>query len=158
MPGEINIEKPKLDKPESPKTPSEKILVPETRAEKAAPISEQLKEAAKPLEKSGEGSIVASSQAQAYQKKQAAAIDTILSEGLNDIYLKMKPTDQANFKKKGEETVLKIAALLSQTKVKVGKIVELIRRWLRLVPGINKFFLEQEAKIKADKIIRLKDK
>jgi hypothetical protein len=47
---------------------------------------------------------------------------------------------------------------LGQTKIKVNKIIDLIRRWLKLIPGINKFFLEQEVKIKADKIIRLKDK
>lgn len=158
MPGEKNIEQPKIKKIESAPAPVEKIPAPEARAEKILSIVEKPKEAAKPLEKSGAGSIVATSQAQAYQKQRAAAIDNILAEGLNDIYLKMKPADQAVFKKKGEETVAKISELLNQTKVKISKIVDLIRRWLKLIPGVNKFFLEQEAKIKADKIVRLKDK
>ena len=35
------------------------------------------------------------------------------------------------------------------------KILKLIRSWLKLIPGVNKFFLEQEAKIKTDKIVDL---
>jgi len=30
--------------------------------------------------------------------------------------------------------------------------------WLKILPGVNKFFLEQEAKIKTDKILALKNK
>jgi hypothetical protein len=35
----------------------------------------------------------------------------------------------------------------------VKKILALIRDWLKLIPGVNRFFLEQEAKIKTDKIL-----
>ena len=56
----------------------------------------------------------------------------------------------------GEETASKIAQLLEAAKVKTRKIFDLIVKWLRIIPGINRFFLEQEAKIKADKILRLK--
>jgi hypothetical protein len=58
----------------------------------------------------------------------------------------------------GEETVEKINSLLDKTKIKIGKIINLIKKWLKIIPGINQFFLEQEAKIKTDKIINLKDK
>jgi len=70
----------------------------------------------------------------------------------------MNASEQKAFKLKGEETVTKINELLSHTKVKVNKIIALIRDWLKLIPGINKFFLEQETKIKADKIIKIKNK
>ena len=92
------------------------------------------------------------------QQKRAKEIDSILSEGLNEVFLKMKPEEQKTFQKKGEETVLKINELLNQTKLKVNKIVSLIKKWLLLITGINRFFLEQEVKLKADKIIRLRDK
>lgn len=94
----------------------------------------------------------------AWQQKRAQAIDDILSEGLHDIFMNMAPAQQQAFKNKGEETVVKINELLSKTKVQIGKIISLIRDWLKMVPGINQFFLEQEVKIKADKIIKLKDK
>ena len=51
---------------------------------------------------------------------------------------------------------MKINELLSHAKVKVNKIIALIRDWLKLIPGINKFFLEQETKIKADNLLEYK--
>ncbi|MFA4943062.1 MAG: hypothetical protein WC564_05520 [Patescibacteria group bacterium] len=83
-------------------------------------------------------------------------IDAILSDGLADIYLNLSPQKQVEFRTSGEEAVKKINGLLSQTKVKIRQIVDIIKRWLTIIPGLNKFFLEQEAKIKADKIIKLK--
>ena len=96
--------------------------------------------------------------AQAWQIARAKEIDKILSEGLNDIFLKMSPAAQAAFKLKGEETVKNINLILDQTKIQLKKIIDLIKIWLKMIPGINAFFLEQEAKIKADKIIELKHK
>jgi hypothetical protein len=40
----------------------------------------------------------------------------------------------------------------------VKKIVQAIVEWLKLVPGINKFFIKQTAKIKTDKILAAKKK
>lgn len=92
------------------------------------------------------------------QEERKMAIDAILEESLNDVFLNLNSNKQKEFKKKGEETVNKINSLLNSTKVKVGKIISLIKEWLKIIPGINKFFLEQEAKIKADKIIEIKNK
>jgi len=57
----------------------------------------------------------------------------------------------------GEETARKIDVLLNRTRVKTEKIISLIRKWLSLLPGVNKFFLEKEAKKKAEEIIKLKE-
>lgn len=84
------------------------------------------------------------------------AIENILEEDLGDVYFSLTPQKQQEFKKAGEETAIKISILVQKTKVKAKKIISLIRDWLLLIPGVNKFFLEQEAKIKADKIIELK--
>lgn len=83
-------------------------------------------------------------------------IDKILAEGLNDVFLTMKPSEQQKFKEEGEKTVKKINELLTHAKVKLNKIINLIRRWLKLIPKVNRHFLEQEAKIKADRIMKLK--
>jgi len=85
------------------------------------------------------------------------AIDDILEEGLEDIYLNLSKEEQKEFKIKGEETTVKISGFLGETRVKVKKIVQVIIDWLRLVPGINKFFVKQTAKIKTDKILKIKD-
>ncbi|MFA5020570.1 MAG: hypothetical protein WC517_00720 [Patescibacteria group bacterium] len=83
-------------------------------------------------------------------------IEKVLEEDLGEIYNNLTPQEQKIFKIKGEETARSIFQLVyHKTKVKVKKIVKLIKNWLKSVPGINKFFLEQEAKIKADKIAAL---
>jgi len=158
MAGPINVEKSLIEKPEIAPVKIEQPASPEKRTELSLPKIEKLKEAPKPIEKRGEGNIISVSQVQTSQKQRANEIDGILSEGLNEVFLKMNPTQQADFKKTGEETVSKINVLLSETKVKVNKIIELIRKWLKLIPGVNKFFLEQEVKIKADKILKIKNK
>ena len=68
----------------------------------------------------------------------------------------MNNQEQVAFKKAGEETVAQIDVLLSETKLRINKIIDLIKKWLKMIPGVNKFFLEQEAKIKTDKIIKIK--
>ncbi len=96
--------------------------------------------------------------AQNWNAQRAAAIDAILSEGLNEIFLNMKPSDQKIFIKKGEEAVAKINELLNKSKININKIIAIIKDWLKIIPGVNKFFIEQEAKIKADTVIKLKNK
>lgn len=80
-------------------------------------------------------------------------IEQILEEDLAEIYFKMLPAEQQQFKRAGEQTTLAINALLEKPKINVRKIILLIRAWLQLIPGVNQFFLEQAAKIKADKVI-----
>ena len=84
-------------------------------------------------------------------------VEKIMETGLSDAYKEMSPTQQQEFKIKGEKTAMEIRDLLRAGKIKIKKIIRLLISWLRLLPGVNKFFLEQEAKIKADKIIALKN-
>jgi hypothetical protein len=83
-------------------------------------------------------------------------IENFLARDLEEIYLGLPLEKQVEFRKEGEETARKINKLLEKTKINLGKIVNLIRKWLSLIPGVNKFFLEQEAKIKADEIVKLR--
>jgi len=102
------------------------------------------------------GGIVAQSQASQSLQEREREIDRILSDGLADMYMKMTPEKQHEFKRVGEETTQRINAMLSETKIKVKKIISLIRDWLSMIPGVNSFFLEQETKIRTDKVIKLK--
>jgi len=83
-------------------------------------------------------------------------IEKILEEGLQEPYEKLSPVAKQEFKLKGEETASKIRELLDATRVKAKKILRLILEWLILLPGVNHFFLEQEAKIKTDHVLALK--
>jgi len=93
-----------------------------------------------------------------YYARREKEIDNFLAEGLSETFLAMSPEKQKVFKAEGEKTARKINELLNAAKINVSKIVSLIKKWLSLITGINKFFLDQEAKIKADKIIKMKDK
>ncbi len=84
------------------------------------------------------------------------AIESVLSENLGDLYQQLDPATQERFKTKGEETATKIELLFQSAKASAKKVLDLIRSWLSIIPGVNKFFLEQEAKIKTDKVMALK--
>jgi hypothetical protein len=82
-------------------------------------------------------------------------IEDVLAQDLTDTFLSLPENKQALFKQKGEETAGKIRLLLDKTKVQTAKIFKLISDWLKLIPGINRFFILQEAKIKTDRIVHL---
>jgi hypothetical protein len=85
-------------------------------------------------------------------------IEKVMEEGINDAYQRLSPVAKQEFKLKGEETAIKIRELLRSAHVRAKKVLRLILEWLKMLPGINKFFLEQEAKIKTDRIISLQNK
>jgi hypothetical protein len=91
------------------------------------------------------------------RKEREKRIEKILEENMEEIYLKLSLEKQKEFRVTGEQTARQINAILEKTKFKIKEIINLIRKWLSIIPGLNKFFLEQEAKIKADKIINLKN-
>ncbi len=80
-------------------------------------------------------------------------VESILAEDLTEMFLALPESKQQAFRQKGEETTTKIRELLRSSKVNMKKIFHLIRDWLKMLPGVNKFYLEQEAKLKTDKIL-----
>ncbi len=86
----------------------------------------------------------------------AVEVEKVMEEGLKEAFQELNPIQRQEFKIKGEETALQIRVLLKAAHIKVKQIFRLIVEWLKMLPGINRFFLEQEAKIKTDKILSLK--
>lgn len=152
------VEQPIIKSPEAVPVKAEITSSPENKMENISVKTETFITAPKLIERSTNVVVPQVPQTQSAEARRAAEIDIILSDGLNEVFLKMNTSQQSQFKKAGEEAVTKINLLLSETKVKVNKIVEIIRKWLRLIPSVNKFFLEQEVKIKADKIFKIKNK
>lgn len=83
----------------------------------------------------------------------APQVEKILEEDLQEIWQTMTSDQQQQFKQSGEQTAIQISNLLQAVKVKLSEITKLIMGWLKIIPGVNKFFLEQEAKIKTDKLL-----
>lgn len=84
-------------------------------------------------------------------------VEKIMEEGLGDAYIELTPVQKQEFKIKGEQTARQIRELLQASRVKVKKIFVLLVEWMKMLPGVNRFFLEQEAKIKTDRIVAMKD-
>ncbi len=85
-------------------------------------------------------------------------IEQTLSENINTFYTNMDAATKTAFKVKAVETAGKIETMLASSKMNVRKVITWIREWLQMIPGVNKLFLEQESKIKADEIARLPNK
>lgn len=91
------------------------------------------------------------------QRARQKEIEKIMEDNLQDAYLSLPPDKQLKFKAEGEKAAIEISSLIDKGKASLKKIIELIKKWLSLIPGVNKYFLEQEAKIKADKILENKN-
>jgi len=82
-------------------------------------------------------------------------VELVLEEGLADTYRKMTPDRQKKFRAEGERIGGLLAEMVRRAKVRAREALDLITRWLRIIPGVNAFYLAQEAKLKTDKIIAL---
>jgi hypothetical protein len=87
----------------------------------------------------------------AFQKE----VEAVLTENIGDIYKQLPADRKTLFKQKGESVAEQITAMIKGGMLQIKKILKLIREWLLIIPGVNKYFLEQEAKIKTDKIQQL---
>ena len=90
------------------------------------------------------------------KSKTLKEIEGIMEKDLGSVFLKMDPNTQAEFKKAGEETATKVEKFLFQVKDHSKQIFKLIFGWLKVIPGVNRYFLEQEAKLKTDELVELK--
>lgn len=85
------------------------------------------------------------------------SVEGVLEDGLEDTYKNLSPDVQKKFRSEGEKVTNEIAEMVRKTNVKAQKVLKLIREWLKVIPHINRYFLDQEAKIKTDKIMHLED-
>lgn len=82
-------------------------------------------------------------------------VETILSEDLVETYRDMPLDLQVKFKNEGERIAQVIWQMIKSAKVQAKKIFQMIINWLKMIPGVNRYFLEQESKIKTDRILAL---
>jgi len=152
----------KLPKPSAEK-PAAGVEVSSLEADKMA--FEQLAKKEGLVEKAGEQAGAASAitspvptqaQVQALEKDPVTfEVENILEDGLKELYVKLPEDVKPVFKKKGEETARAISQMIKSATVKLGEVMKLVLSWLKLIPRVNRFFLEQEAKIKTDRIMGL---
>jgi BMFP domain-containing protein YqiC len=81
-------------------------------------------------------------------------IENIMASGLEEAYSKMDVKHQEEFRIKGVVVAREIESLTTRLKLTARRVIHLIRNWLKLIPGINKFFLEQATKLKTDEVMK----
>jgi hypothetical protein len=86
----------------------------------------------------------------------AIKIEKVLEKNIGEAYQLLSPAGKEAFKIRGEKTTNAIKELVQNGHVKTRTIVQLIIGWLKMLPGVNRFFIEQEAKIKTDQILKLR--
>jgi hypothetical protein len=92
---------------------------------------------------------------QAAKDEATLEVEKILEEGLGKLYLSLPESAKPKFKQKGELAAREISAMVRGAKLHFKRALHLIRDWLLTIPHVNRFFLEQEAKIKVDRIREL---
>lgn len=111
---------------------------------------------AKSHAEAGIGAAIGAGAAQIRKDKRKKEIEAALAANLDEFYLQMNQDKRREFKIAGEKTAAKINELLDEARIRARKIADLIKKWLSLIPGISRYFLEQETKIKTDEILRIK--
>lgn len=82
-------------------------------------------------------------------------VQKILEDGLEEAIVTMPEEAKQRFLQKGKEIGTILADMVRHYKVEVKRVLSMLKEWLTAIPGINKFFLEKEAKIKTDRILEL---
>lgn len=91
------------------------------------------------------------------QDEVAVDVQKIMEDGLEEALAAMPDDAKQRFLQKGKEIGILIADMVRQYKVEVKQVLRLLKEWLTTIPGVNKFFLEQDAKIKTDRILELEE-
>lgn len=84
-------------------------------------------------------------------------IEEILAEDLKELYMTLTPQQRTLFKLEGEKAAARIEEQLAKPRINIKEILHIIREWLKLLPGVNKFFIEKEVKIKTERILMIKE-
>jgi hypothetical protein len=82
-------------------------------------------------------------------------VEKILEDGLEEFFASLPEDVKPVFKRKGEEAAREIGRMVKSLTANAKRLLYLISDWLKTIPGVNRYFLEQEAKIKADRIMAL---
>ena len=85
-------------------------------------------------------------------------IEEIMQEDVRELYQMMNQEEQKEFREKGVEVASSLEQLVTSFKARAKIVLKLLKSWLIIIPRVNKFFLEQESKKKAEEIMELADK
>jgi len=107
------------------------------------------------LEEAPATTVTAAPSAVAGKDEVVIEVEKILEDGIGPYFSSLPEDARPLFKKKGEEVAGQLSEMVRTFHFNLRRAYQLITDWLKTIPGVNKFFLEQEAKIKTDRILAL---
>ncbi|MEY4744569.1 MAG: hypothetical protein RL272_514 [Candidatus Parcubacteria bacterium] len=87
--------------------------------------------------------------------KYRVRVERALEQNLWDLYFALPQGVREKFKEEGETAAAALRAAIETKRVRPSTVLHAVNRWLKTIPKVNPYFLEQEAKIKTDKIMEL---
>lgn len=87
--------------------------------------------------------------------KYRVKVERILEQNLWDMYFALPAGSREKFKAEGENAAAALRAAIETKKVKPRIVLNAVHKWLKTIPKVNPYFLEQEAKIKTDQVMGL---
>ena len=87
--------------------------------------------------------------------KYRVKVERILEQNLWDLYFALPQGSREKFKAEGEKAAATLRAAIEGKKVKPNQVLGAVHKWLKTIPRVNPYFLEQEAKIKTDQVMDL---
>lgn len=137
-----------------PAVPETGVETPDTGAAFEAPAPQEQAAESAPTQSSG--TVAATNAYPAASKDETTVnVERVMEEGLGQTYSKLSEKDKIRFKQEGERVVREVSGMIRSLKVQADRVLKLIRKWLSIIPGVNKWFMAQEAKIKTDRLVAL---
>ncbi|HTM69145.1 MAG TPA: hypothetical protein VL426_07720 [Candidatus Binatia bacterium] len=87
--------------------------------------------------------------------KYRVKVERILEQNLWDMYFALPQGAREKFKAEGENAAAVLRGAIETKKVKPSQVLHAVHKWLKTIPKVNPYFLEQEAKIKTDQVMDL---
>lgn len=142
--------------PEQAKSPEAKDAEPRTET---APTGADVRVAAEERSPAPKAAAAAAKPdaAPADKDKYRVKVERILEENLWDLYFALPAGSREKFKAEGEQAAAALRSAIEMKKTKPRVVLNAVNKWLKTIPKVNPYFLEQEAKIKTDQVMRLID-
>lgn len=108
-----------------------------------------------PKEAASTGPLPTETEVKAVAKdKVTVEVEKLLEKNLGDIYTSLPDNIKPFFKSHGEKIAQTVVGMINNKSFDGGVVMEMVEDWLKLVPKSNSLFLEQEAKLKTDSIVK----
>ncbi len=81
-------------------------------------------------------------------------VEKLLEKNLGSTFALLPDNVKPFFKTHGEKIAQTVVGMINNKSFDGGVVMEMVEDWLKLIPKSNSFYLEQEAKLKTDSLVK----